>query len=119
MNTKGNPGNGFRPEAGTVCLVSGPNCDDADGYTWLQMTILWRNDIFVLYGKDGFWPVLQKWDLILAKPLPVAPKEMWLTINSDGKVFATSDHLPTWEKSGVKHVRYVPAEYDVEVSNGN
>lgn len=66
---KGNPGNGYRPDAGTVCLVSGPNQDNEDGYTYGETTILWRNDTFVLYGNPGYWPVLNKWDHILAKPV--------------------------------------------------
>lgn len=66
---KGNPGNGYRPESGTVCLVSGPNCDNEDGYTYMEMTILWCNETFVLYGKDGCWPNLNKWDHILCQPL--------------------------------------------------
>lgn len=66
---KGNPGNGFRPEAGTVCLVSGPNCDNADGYTYLEMEILWRDDVFVVFRKPGCWPVVNKWDHVLCKPL--------------------------------------------------
>ena len=114
---KGNPGNGFRPEAGTVCLFSGPNCDDADGYTFVQVEILWRDDIFVLAGVKGCWPTLNKWDHVLAKPLPVSPKEVWLSIDSDGQICATDESMPTWEQSGVKHVRYVPAE--PERPNGN
>ena len=59
----------YRPEAGTLCLVSGPNCDDYDGYTFGQMDILWRDDIFVLYRTEGCWPVLNKWDHVLCKPI--------------------------------------------------
>lgn len=50
---KGNPGNGYRPNAGTVCLVSGAHCDNEDGYTWGEYEILWRDDVFVLYRKPG------------------------------------------------------------------
>lgn len=59
----------YRPPAGTTCLVSGPHCDDSEGYVFTEMTILWCNEIFVLYGKDGCWPNLHKWDHVLCKPL--------------------------------------------------
>lgn len=66
---KGNPGNGYRPEAGTSCLMSGPNCDNYDGYTYLEVEILWRDETFVVYRVGGCWPVVNKWDHVLAKPL--------------------------------------------------
>lgn len=59
----------FRPTPGTLCLISGPNCDDENGYVYGEFTILWCNDIFVLYGNDGKWPNLEKWDHISVKPL--------------------------------------------------
>lgn len=66
---KGNPGNGYRPDVGTTCLMSGPNCDNYDGYTYTEVMILWRDDLFVVYRKPGCWPVVNKWDHVLAKPL--------------------------------------------------
>ncbi len=63
----------YFPATGEVCEVSGPNCDDADGYTWMTMTVLWQNDIFVLYGQPGFWPNLHKHEHVLFRPLPSAP----------------------------------------------
>ena len=59
----------YRPEAGTICLISGPNCDDDSGYLFDKFTLLWRNDIFVLYGNESCWPNLHKWDHILAVAL--------------------------------------------------
>lgn len=61
----------YFPATGEVCEVSGPNCDDANGYTWGETTVLWQNDIFVLYGQPGFWPVLHKHEHVLFRPLSV------------------------------------------------
>lgn len=58
----------YFPATGEVCEVSGPNCDDANGYTWMTMTVLWQNDIFVLYGQSGFWPNLHKHEHVLFRP---------------------------------------------------
>lgn len=59
----------YRPAAGTRCLLSGSNMDDDKGYVFVETTILWSNAMFVLYGIDGCWPVINKWDHILAKPI--------------------------------------------------
>jgi len=59
----------YIPEVGEVCRVSGPNCDDDKGYTWTEMTVLWIDDTFVLYRKDGCWPVLNKLDHVLFEPM--------------------------------------------------
>lgn len=59
----------YYPEVGERCLVSGPNCDNDRGYSWIEVSILWKNDIFVLYGVDNMWPVLNKWEHVLFKPL--------------------------------------------------
>lgn len=61
----------YRPVAGTRCLLSGPNEDNEQGYVFGETTILWRNDTFVLYGNAGCWPVLNKWEHVIAKPLEV------------------------------------------------
>ena len=65
----------YRPEAGVRCLLSGPNEDDDSGYVFGETTILWRDDTFVLYGTPGYWPVLHKWDHVIAKPLGTAVSE--------------------------------------------
>ena len=65
----------YRPAAGTVCLLSGPNCDDGERYVFAEMTILWSNANFVLYGRDGCWPNLNKWDHVLCKPLGASAQE--------------------------------------------
>ena len=59
----------YYPAVGEFCLVSGPHCDDVNGYTWGETTLLWSNDIFVLYGSEGFWPNLHRWEHVLFKPL--------------------------------------------------
>lgn len=59
----------FRPDAGTTCLVSGPNCDDYDGYTYGEMEILWKDDLFVVCRTVGCWPVVYKWEHIRCKPM--------------------------------------------------
>lgn len=60
----------FRPVPGTTCLVSGPNCDDDNGYTYGPVEILWADDLFVVYRVPGCWPVVNKWEHIRSKPLP-------------------------------------------------
>jgi hypothetical protein len=65
----------YRPPAGTKCLISPPNCDDDDGYVFLEMEILWCDDLFVVYHSHGCWPNVHKWEHIIAKPLPGAPQE--------------------------------------------
>lgn len=59
----------YRPPAGTICLVSGPNCDGDQGYVYGKMTILWCDDLFVLYRADDCWPNLNKWAHVRCKPL--------------------------------------------------
>jgi len=63
----------YFPSTGEVCEISGPNCDDDKGYTWGETTVLWQNEMFVLYGKDGYWPVLHKHEHVLFRPLPDSP----------------------------------------------
>lgn len=62
----------YFPSTGEVCEVSGPNCDDDSGYTWGKTTVLWQNEIFVLYGSEGFWPVLHKHEHVLFRPITAA-----------------------------------------------
>lgn len=59
----------YRPTVGDACLVSGPNEDNDDGYVWSETVLLWSNGLFVLYGREGFWPVLHKWEHVLFRPL--------------------------------------------------
>lgn len=59
----------YRPEIGESCLISGPNCDDENGYTYREMEILWKDGLFVACRVTGCWPVVYKWEHIRAKPL--------------------------------------------------
>lgn len=61
--------NTYRPAAGTRCLISGPCCDNDEGYVYNEFEILWANDVFVLYGKKDCWPNLWKWEHISVKPI--------------------------------------------------
>lgn len=63
----------FRPKSGRV-LLSAPHMDNENGYTFAEFNILWANDLFLLYGNDGYWPCLARWEHVIAKPLPAAPK---------------------------------------------
>ena len=60
-------GHTYRPEINEECLVSGPNCDDENGYVFSDMTLLWKDDTFGVFRKDGRWPVVYKWDHIICK----------------------------------------------------
>lgn len=66
--SKGSDSN-YRPTAGARCLISGPNEDNYDEYVFHEGSVLWCNEVFVLHGDDGKWPVLNKWDHVLMKPL--------------------------------------------------
>ncbi len=65
----------YRPAVGTQCEVSGPNCDNDEGYTWSDTTVLWSDDTFVLYGRQGYWPVLNKWEHCLFRSAAIAKAE--------------------------------------------
>lgn len=65
-------GQTYRPEAGTVCLFSGPHMDDENGYVYHECKILWRDDVFVVTQVRDCWPTIQKWDHVRAKPMPAS-----------------------------------------------
>jgi len=52
--------NNYAGATNEVVLISGPNCDNSEGYVYGEYTILWQNDIFILYGADDCWPNLNK-----------------------------------------------------------
>ena len=62
-------GHTYRPEVGEICLISEPHCDDEDGYVYGEFEVLWKDDDFLLYRKEGCWPNIAKWDHVIAKPL--------------------------------------------------
>lgn len=80
----------FRPEAGTRCLISGPNCDDDSGYVFLEMEILWRDDMFVVYRVPGCWPNIHKWEQIIAKPLPSADPKLLIRVDPQPEFIESS-----------------------------
>lgn len=61
--------NTYRPKVGEICLISPPHCDDATGYVFHEYEILWKDSTFVVYRVPGCWPVVDKWDHIITKPL--------------------------------------------------
>ncbi len=60
--------NNYIPKAGEKCLISGPNCDDENGYVYGLFEVLWINGTFILYGNKGFWPNLNKIEHISIRP---------------------------------------------------
>lgn len=63
---KGN-GNAFFPKAGQKCLFSGPHMDDAGGYTYVLVEVLWTDDTFIITRVPGCWPTVAKWEHIRCK----------------------------------------------------
>ena len=61
-----------RPDVGEACEVSGPNSDDDEGYVFAGTKLLWADDTFCLYGNVGFYPVLNKWEHVIFRPLTSA-----------------------------------------------
>lgn len=66
----------YYPVIGEVCRVSGPNCDDADGYTWLEKEVLWRDELFIVTRSKGCWPTITKLELALFEPLPTSGEHL-------------------------------------------
>lgn len=58
----------YYPAIGETCRMSGPNCDDADGYTWASVEVLWRDDLFVVTRVPDCWPTVTKLELALFQP---------------------------------------------------
>jgi len=60
----------YFPAAGEICLFSGPNCDDANGYTWIEVEVLWTDELFVVTRHKDCWPEITKHELALFEPKP-------------------------------------------------
>ena len=58
----------YYPTIGEWCRMSGPNCDDADGFTWADVEVLWCDDLFVVTRVPGCWPTVTKLELALFEP---------------------------------------------------
>lgn len=69
LNHRKGDGCTYRPNAGAKCLISGPNCDNDEGYTYIEAEILWNDELFVVYRARGCWPVVNKWEHIRSKPI--------------------------------------------------
>lgn len=54
----------YVPEVGEKVLISGPNSKD-----YIETEVLWFDETFILYGKKGFWPCLNKREHVAIKPL--------------------------------------------------
>lgn len=59
----------YRPKAGETALISGPHCDDENGYTYAEMEVLWTDALFCIARTPGCWPCVWKWEHIRSKPL--------------------------------------------------
>lgn len=66
----------YYPAIGETILFSGPNCDDENGFTWIEVNVVWADDIFIVTKKDGCWPTVTKHDLALCKPIPRTPLDI-------------------------------------------
>lgn len=77
----------YYPAIGEICRVSGPNCDNADGFTWSIVQVLWRDDLFIVTRSDGCWPTVTKLELALFEPIPdpllIEAREMVAVENHD------------------------------------
>jgi hypothetical protein len=61
--------NNYEGSTNELVLISGPNCDNEQGYVYGEYTILWQNDIFILYGAENCWPNLNKKEHVKIKRL--------------------------------------------------
>lgn len=61
--------NNYEGSINELVLISGPNCDNEQGYVYGEYTILWQDDIFILYGNEGKWPNLNKKEHVKIKKL--------------------------------------------------
>jgi hypothetical protein len=62
----------YRPAPGTTCLISPPNSDDDNGYTFGEFEVLWTNETFIVYRHKDCWPCVNKWDHVICKPTEVS-----------------------------------------------
>ena len=59
----------YYPSIGETCRMSGPNCDDANGYTWSEVEILWTDGFFIVTRFKDCWPTVTKLELALFEAL--------------------------------------------------
>ncbi|MES2864054.1 MAG: hypothetical protein V4666_08045 [Bacteroidota bacterium] len=56
-------------KTGDIASISGPNCDNGQGYVYSDYTVLWQNDTFILYGIEHCWPNLNKKEHVSIKKI--------------------------------------------------
>lgn len=95
----------YFPAIGETCRMSGPNCDDAEGYTWSEVKVLWSDDLFVVTRHKDCWPNVTKHELALfepaACPLMIEARNgvaSWLEVNPDKQ--AKGRWTPDMARSG-------------------
>tara|TARA_R110000868_G_scaffold118062_13_gene313367 strand:+ start:2986 stop:3555 length:570 start_codon:yes stop_codon:yes gene_type:complete len=66
----------YYPAIGETCRMSGPNCDDENGYTWVEVNVLWTDDFFIVTRVSNCWPTVTKLELALFEAIlqPEGPK---------------------------------------------
>jgi len=50
----------YLPKVNERVLISPPNCDNEEGYVYIEFDVLWINETFILYGNKGYYPNLDK-----------------------------------------------------------
>ena len=66
--------NEYNPKVGKYCLISSEHQDDGRYYVFSKTRILWFNDVFILYGMKGYWPVLSRREHVFIDALPKPPE---------------------------------------------
>ena len=66
----------YYPAIGETCRMSGPNCDDADAYTWSEVDVLWRDNLFIVTRIAKCWPTTTKLELALFEPIAALTNEV-------------------------------------------
>lgn len=61
--------NSYSPNIGERALISPPNSDDENGYLYQEYDVLWKDETFILFGNEGFWPNLEKLEHVHIKQL--------------------------------------------------
>lgn len=56
-------------KAGDKVLLAPKNPHDLDRHDYVETTVLWTDEVFILCGEKGFWPTLSKIEHVSIKPL--------------------------------------------------
>jgi len=79
-------GSSHRPKAGDMCMYSGPNCDNDEGYTYVVVEVLWTDSLFIVTRVPGCWPTVAKWEHVRTKPIDDVESLVPLTTPVTGAV---------------------------------